>query len=66
MKLTYGGYVIESAGVGPGHPKEECDRCGKQAVKDIDGYTDLVATCTATEYLTLCEGCYRKAGNSVR
>ena len=57
---------IVSAGVGPGHPKDKCDWCNKPEKKDENGYSDLIATCTHTEYVTLCEKCYRKAGNNVR
>jgi len=52
--------IIE-AGVGEGHPKKECSFCYKKLKKD-----EGIATCTKDEYVTLCEECYKKAGNSVR
>ncbi len=53
--------VLVEAGVGPGHPKSRCSFCGKKVNKD-----EAHATCTHSEYVTLCGECYRKAGNSVR
>jgi hypothetical protein len=52
---------IVSAGVGDGHPKKKCSWCDKKLKKD-----EGIATCTHTEYVTLCPKCYSKAGNSVR
>ena len=54
--------VIESAGVGEGHPKDKCSFCGK----DLPNEDDRIATCTVYEYVTLCKECYNKAGSSVR
>lgn len=53
--------VVE-AGVDPNHQKTHCDDC-KVVFKDED---DAIQTCSHTEYLTLCEECYDKRGNSVR
>ena len=52
---------IVNAGVGEGHPKKKCSFCNKKLKKD-----EAVATCTHTEYVTLCPKCYSAAGNNVR
>jgi hypothetical protein len=54
--------VVE-AGVGKGHPLDHCSWCGK---KFNDPSEEAIATCTHTEYVTLCRNCYCKAGNRVR
>lgn len=65
---------IVEAGVDSNHQAEYCDHCGKKfesILIEEDGeifeeYPDMNKTCSHTEYLTLCNKCYRKAGNSVR
>lgn len=52
---------IVEAGVGPGHPRDHCSRCGL-ALAEGEG----AATCSEEEYLTLCRRCYEAAGNAVR
>ena len=54
-------FKLVQAGVGEGHPKKICSHCGK----DLEE-SEATATCSQTEYLTLCEKCYSKAGNTVR
>ena len=54
--------TIMEAGVGEGHPKMECSWCDKKFEDPDEG----IATCTQTEYVTLCDDCYKKAGNRVR
>ena len=56
---------IISAGVDsdvnhPPHQTERCDDCGKM----LGG--EAIQTCSDTQYLSLCEACYQKIGNSVR
>jgi len=53
---------IVEAGVGEGHPQDTCSFCQKRFTED----DERIATCTVTEYVTLCRECYNKAGNSVR
>jgi hypothetical protein len=53
--------ALVSAGVGPGHPRDFCERCGCNLTPET-----AIATCTATRPLTLCRECYRKAGSEVR
>ena len=53
---------IVEAGVGEGHPKDHCSFCHKFIPED----EERIATCTQTEYVTLCRKCYNEAGNSVR
>ncbi len=57
---------IVEAGVDPNHQSDHCDDCQKKAVVDEEGHSDLIKTCSHTEYLTLCHGCYKKRGNGVR
>lgn len=54
---------LVSAGQGKGHPLDHCSWCGK---KFSDPSEEAIATCTHTEYVTLCRDCYGKAGNRVR
>jgi hypothetical protein len=54
---------VVQAGVGEGHPHDSCDYCGKKFENKEE---EAFATCTSTEYVTLCEKCYRKMGNQVR
>lgn len=53
---------IVSAGVDPNHQTTQCDHCGHV----FEEGEERTATCTQKEYVTLCESCYKKAGNSVR
>jgi hypothetical protein len=54
---------ITEAGVGEGHPKDSCSFCGYIFLNKEE---EAISTCTHTEYVTLCDECYKKAGNSVR
>lgn len=53
--------TIESAGVDPAHQTSKCDHCACQLVGD-----EGIQTCTQYRHVTLCEECYKKAGNTVR
>jgi hypothetical protein len=59
--------TVAKVGVDPGHQTDHCDYCNKKFEHPVD-HEDYegVQTCTHTAYVTLCEKCYRKAGNSVR
>ena len=52
---------IEEAGVDQNHQISKCDHCNKKLKTD-----EGIRTCSHTEYLTLCQECYKKAGNTVR
>ncbi len=52
---------IVEAGVDPDHQTDNCDDCQKQLEEG-----EAIKTCSLQEYLTLCEKCYKKRGNSVR
>ena len=54
--------VLEEAGVNLNHQDDCCDHCGKK----FENKDDAIKTCSYTQYLTLCDECYRKAWNSVR
>lgn len=49
MKIKF---VLVEAGVGEEHPKKQCSWCGREEKLDENGYTDLIATCTHTHYVT--------------
>ncbi len=54
--------LIVEAGVDSAHQTTKCDRCGRIFRPDHE----VIPTCTATEYVTLCRPCYDEAGDSVR
>lgn len=45
------------------HQKDHCDHCGRQFVNPYED--EGIQICARTEDVTLCEECYRAAGNSV-
>ncbi len=53
---------IIKAGVDPSHQTDHCDDCNHV----FEENEERVQTCTHTEYVTLCETCYQKAGSDVR
>lgn len=55
--------TLIEAGVDPSHQIDHCDYCGK---KFVEPAFEAHPTCTRTKYVTLCERCYRQAGNTVR
>ena len=58
---------IVEAGVDSDHQTDHCDWCGVKFEHSLDDDKyEGIRTCTHTEYVTLCEKCYRNAGNKVR
>jgi len=53
---------IEITHPGDNVDRENCSHCNKKFEED----DEKINTCTHTEYVTLCDSCYAKAGNSVR